>query len=278
MERTEDRVVAHYGVDGLMERIEAALVEAGADLAALMPADLKPVDEFHTGGLQATEDLLSQLEISPEMAVLDIGSGLGGTARFLTQRFGVRVTGVDLTPEFVDVATRLSAAVGLQEAVRFETGSALDLPAASGSIDLETMLHVGMNIEDKAALMAEVARVLAPGGRFAVFDVMRTGEGALEFPYPWAEEAGFSFVAPPEDYLAGAEAAGLLPVAQRDRSEFALSFYRNVFAKTKEMGGPPPVGLHLLMRGTAGPKLQNYMRSVEAGLIAPCEMIFAKPG
>lgn len=76
----------HYQTEDLLGRIRAALKEAGADPTAPSPDDLKPVDEFHTGGLEATEALLSQLEIGPDMTVLDLGSGIGGTAREVISR------------------------------------------------------------------------------------------------------------------------------------------------------------------------------------------------
>ena len=269
----EDRVSAHYTTQDLLGRIRAALSTAGADPDAPTPADLKPVDEFHTGGLEATEGLLAQLEIGAGTRVLDIGCGLGGTARLIADRYGAPVTGIDLTPAYVEVARQLTALVGLE--AEFHEGSALALPVADASADLATMFHVGMNIADKRGLMTEAARTLAPGGTFALFDVMRTGEGDLSFPFPWAEEAAFSFVDPPEIYRDAAKAAGLTLKAERNRRDFALDFFARVFAAI-EANGPPPVGIHLLMRETAGQKIQNYVACAKAGLIAPVEMIFAK--
>jgi SAM-dependent methyltransferase len=138
------------------------------------------------------------------------------------------------------------------------------------------MFHVGMNIEDKGALMREVARVLAPGGTFAMFDVMQVGSGALTFPFPWGERAEFSFIAPPEHYRAAAADAGLTPMAERERAQFALDFFHAAFEAMKKNGGPPPVGIHLLMRETAGQKLTNYVAEIKAGRLAPVEMIFRK--
>jgi ubiquinone/menaquinone biosynthesis C-methylase UbiE len=226
--------------------------------------------------VKATEALLAQLKIAPDTRVLDIGSGLGGPARHIAEHSGAHVTGVDLTPLYVELAQTLSARVGMSAQTEFFQGSALDLPVADASFDLATMFHVGMNIQDKAALMRQVARVLAPGGRFALFDVMRVGAGALRFPFPWADREALSFVAPPEDYRAAAAAAGLVQLAERDRSHFALDFFAGVFASIAAKGGPPPVGIHLLMRESAGPKLQNFVAEIEAGRLAPVEMIFRK--
>lgn len=277
MREIETGVSAHYSTDDLLQRIGSAVAEAGGDPDALKPEDLKGVDEFHTGGLEATDHLLNQLDFDASTRVLDVGCGIGGTARHIALATGGQVTGVDLTPDYVQVARDLSAAVGLGDRVSFHVGSALDLPLDDAAFDLVTMFHVGMNIADKRTLMAEIARVLAPGGTFAMFDIMRFAEGDLTFPFPWAERAELSFVDPPEVYRDAAERAGLELGSETMRAEFALEFFRKAFAAIEQRGGPPPVGIHLLMRETAREKLKNYVTAVEAGRIAPVEMIFRKP-
>ncbi|MEQ8898153.1 MAG: methyltransferase domain-containing protein [Roseovarius sp.] len=277
MESLETRVADHYAVDRIVDTIKKALEKAGADPEAPRPEDLRPVDEFHTGGQEATDALLNQLDITSETRVLDIGCGLGGTARHVAARAGCHVTGIDLTPDYIAAAKALSTLVGLDNLTTFKTGSALDLPVEDGTFDLVLMLHVGMNIDEKKGLFAEVARVLAPGGSFALFDVMRLSDAPLNFPFPWAETSGFSFVDPPEMYREAAEKAGLGQLAERNRLDFALDFFNRVFARMEKAGGPPPLGIHLLMGGTAKEKLQNYVTHISAGDIAPFEMIFRAP-
>jgi SAM-dependent methyltransferase len=206
MNDVEDRVAAHYGGAGLHERIMERLAEAGIASGAVTAEHLKAVDEFHIGGAEATLALLDQLEIGRDTRVLDIGSGIGGPARMIAGRYGARVTGIDLTPAYVETARRLTEAVGLR--AEFVQGSALDLPFAAESFELATLLHVGMNLPDKPRLFAEAARVLVPGGTFAVFDVMRFGDHPA-FPLPWASDASASFLEPPEAYVAAAERGGL---------------------------------------------------------------------
>ncbi|MEO1275499.1 MAG: class I SAM-dependent methyltransferase, partial [Pseudomonadota bacterium] len=265
----------HYQTEDLLGRIRAALKEAGADPTAPSPDDLKPVDEFHTGGLEATEALLSQLEIGPDMTVLDLGSGIGGTARYIAHRFGARVTGVDLTPQFVDVATALSAMCGLEPAPLFLAGSVTDLPVEDGAFDLATMFHVGMNIADKPRLFFEASRALRPGGRFALFDIM-AGTGEIGFPAPWSPNAANSFVATPEVYRAAAAAAGFTLIGERDRGAYARDFFTRVIAASAD-GPPPPVGLHLLMGDGAAERYVNAVTAAMNGATVPWEMIFQKP-
>lgn len=274
MSDLETAVANHYAPGDLLGLIKSALVEAGADPEAPDPEALKPVDEFHTGGLEATEALLDPLSITSDTRVADMGSGIGGTARFIAGRYGAHVTGVDLTPEFVATADALSAMVGLSDKTSFHTGSVLDLPLADDSFDLATQLHVGMNIPDKPRLFAEVHRILKPGGRFAIFDIMQ-GDGDISFPAPWASTAAASFVEPPEVYRAAAKAAGFRPVTERDRSAYARDFFTRVIAAMEEHG-PQPIGLHLLMGPTAQEKYGNAVKAAFDGATAPWEMIFEK--
>lgn len=274
----EHRVAGHYTTGGLTDRIVGALRTLGVDPENAAPSDLKAADEFHTGGLEATDALLQRLRIDADTDVLDIGSGIGGPARLLADRFGCRATGVDLTPEFVEAARALTDMVGLADRVEFHLGSGLDLPVADNSADLALLLHVGMNIADKAGLFAEAARALRPGGIFAVFDVMAgDSDEALHFPLPWSTGPETSFVDAPQTYLSAAADAGFSIVSQTDRSDFARDFFQRVFARLAE-DGPSPLGIHLMMGETAGEKLQNYVANLEAGRIAPVEMIFERPG
>ena len=268
----EDEVSRHYTRGSLETTILHAFEAIGRSADALSADDLAPVDEFHIGGHQATLDLTAQLDIRPEMRLLDVGAEIGGPARFLARRFGCKVTGIDLTPEFVAVAEALTRRVGLEGRVSFQVASALALPFENGSFDGATLLHVGMNIAAKRELFAEVARVVKPGGFFAVYDVMRTGEGEIALPVPWAATPATSFVADRETYRSAAQAAGFAVIAERDRREFAIDFFRQMRARVTE-SGPPPVGLPILMGPDAPIKVANMMANLEQGRIAPVEMI-----
>ncbi len=271
-------VAAHYTHGGLLAAIEAGIAALGRAPEEMSVDDLGPVDEFHIGGRQASEDLLSQLALTDRHDVLDIGCGLGGGARFVASRYGSRVTGIDLTAEFVAAGNALCAWVGLADRVTLDHGSALDLPYAEDSFDAGYMLHVGMNIADKAALMAAAHRVLRPGGVFAVYDIMLNGAGDVTFPMPWASDSGTSALAPPDDYRLALDAAGFEIVAERNRHDFALDFFDRLRARLAVTAGPPPLGLHIVMGADAAAKLGNMIDNVAAGRIAPVELIARKPG
>jgi ubiquinone/menaquinone biosynthesis C-methylase UbiE len=269
----EHSVAQHYTHGSLEQAILDALARSGKDPDRLVPADLAPVDEFHIGGRQATIDLAAQLGLGPGLHVLDIGSGLGGASRHVAAEHGCQVTGIDLTEEYVRVAATLASRVGLADRVSYRQGSALDLPFASGGFDAAIMLHVGMNIENKAKLFAEVRRVLKPGAGFGIYDVMRErGEGELRFPVPWAQGPETSFVEHAATYRRLLQEAGFAVVAERSRRTFAIEFFREMRARAQG-GAPPPVGLHILMGTTAPQKAANMIDNLERGVIAPVEMI-----
>ncbi|MGA7263296.1 MAG: methyltransferase domain-containing protein, partial [Stellaceae bacterium] len=174
--------------------------------------------------------------------------------------------------EYVRVAASLARWVGLGERVSYREGRALSLPFASGTFDGAYMLHVGMNIADKAALFAETRRVLKPQGVFGVYDVMREADGELSFPVPWAASAENSFVDSAATYRRLLEEAGFTVERERSRRDFAIDFFRRMRAQAAQ-SGPPPLGLHILMGPTAPQKIANMVANLEKGLIAPTEII-----
>lgn len=268
----EQTVARHYAHGSLEQAILEALAAAGKDVNRLSPADLAPVDEFHVGGRPATIAFAGQLGVRSGMRLLDVGCGLGGAARYFAHEHGCHVTGIDLSDEYVAVANALAARVGLADRVSCQQGSALALPFAPGSFDAAYLLHVGMNIENKSGLFAEIRRVLAPSGTLGIYDVMRLGAGDLSYPAPWASSPEASFVADAATYRRLLEAAGFDVLKERNRRDFALE----IFSQMRERGAsgrPAPLGLHIVMGDNAAQKVANMTNDIHRGLIAPTEMI-----
>ncbi|HZE03253.1 MAG TPA: methyltransferase domain-containing protein [Pseudonocardiaceae bacterium] len=268
----EKAIADHYSQAELGRKILNALMTLGADLEHLDPDQLATVDEFHIGGRKATVELLDQLDLHPVLRVLDVGSGLGGTARYLARRHGVEVTGVDVTAEYVEVATSLTRRAGLAERVQFRQASAITLPFSDGSFDRVCMLHVGMNIADKAAVFAEVRRVMVAGGRFGVYDLMRVGSGDITYPVPWAGSPATSFLMEPQRYRDLLAQAGLPVQAERDRRGFGIKALHEIRARVAR-DGLPALGLHLVMNPEPELKIANMLDSLERAVLAPTEMI-----
>ncbi|WP_136618147.1 MULTISPECIES: class I SAM-dependent methyltransferase [Mesorhizobium] len=276
MATVEPGIARHYDISGLEQRILAALADTGVEIAHLRAGDLEAVDEFHIGGVAATKALIDQMRLKPGAELLDIGSGVGGPARFVANSAGADVTGIDLTQSYVDIATSLSKRTGLAGKTRFVQGSALDMPFKDASFDAAVILHVGMNLPDKAKLMSETARVLKPGGVFAVYDVMRLKAGALTYPLPWATDETMSFVATPDDYRSAATNAGFSVTAERPRGAFAIEFFATIRARmaaAQAEGRKPPPGVGLVMGENARTKIANLTAALEGGILAPVELI-----
>jgi SAM-dependent methyltransferase len=272
---TDDAAIArHYTTGDLATRIMAAARRAVPDLTALTARDLAPVDEFHIGGIGATERFVPMLGLAPGMAVLDVGSGIGGTARYAAETCGCHVTGIDLTPEFCAVATMLSAATGLADRTEFHEGSALVMPFADARFDAAMTLHVAMNIDDKPGLYREIARVLKPGARFGVYDILEgPSPGALEFPVPWAADRATSHLASPRAMRTMLQDAGFTIEHDEDRTGFAIDFFETLRQAAATADGPPPLGLHVIMDETFQHKIANVAANIAAGRCGPWEFV-----
>lgn len=272
----DESVSEHYSHGGLLKAIETALPNLGKSPDNISIEDLSPVDEFHIGGRQATEQLMDQLNFSEHDHVLDVGCGLGGAARFVANKYNNRVTGIDLTQEYIETGRALCTWVKLDRHITLEQGSALAMPFHDETFDGAYMLHVGMNIEDKASLFSEIYRVLRPGSLFGIYDVMRHNDGELLYPVPWATECSTSKLATPDQYNHALDDAGFEVFKENNRRDFALEFFRQLREKTEANGGPPPLGLHTLMQSSTAGKIKNMIENVSAGYIAPVEIIAQK--
>lgn len=261
-----DSVRNHYNATGLTARLKAVL---GPDTQPLTPQQLAPLDQFHTRGLAATADLAKLVGITSDMAVLDIGSGVGGPARFLAETYGCRVTGVDLSEPFVEAARYLTARTRQSDRISFQAANALSLPFGHGTFDVVLLQHVAMNIADRPSLYREIRRVLTEGGRFATFDVVLAG-GEPIYPVPWARTADTSFLLPADATRDAIEAAGFRTLVSKDDTGSA----REWFAALRASGPPPSPNLGVVM-GPDFPQLTfNLGRSLMEGRLGILTAVF----
>ncbi len=258
-----NEIKAHYASPGLYERIVQGLEGIGKSPASVDLDDLAAVDEFHLRGPAATRELIEILDVGADYHLLDVGSVLGGPARRLAKATGCRVTGVDLSDDYCAVGNKLTGWLGLSEQVRLEPGDATKLERfAPSSFDAAWTIHVGMNVEDKGSLYASVAHVSKPGARFVLFDILSAGAGEPQYPTPWAATSEQSFLATVDEMSAHLERAGFSIVEIQDQSSQALAFLDESLARTKTLGGPPPLGLHLIL----GPNFKEILAGVRRNL------------
>lgn len=274
--KIEDAVRHHYGVADLKPRLLGALAGSGVDPGHLTIDDLAPVDEFHIGGRAATEHLIGKLGLVPAARVLDVGCGVGGAARVVAARVGCRVTGVDLTPEFIEVARELTLRTGFGSRVSFVAASALEMPFSNAAFDAAYTMHVAMNIADRAGLYGEIARVLKSGASLGIFDLMSAAPGELRYPLPWADTPATSFLTSAEEMRGLLERAGFCVELVEDRTAAGLQFLRDRLGASSS--GPPTLGIHLLMGAKARPRFENTLAAMEAGVIAPVLLLARRNG
>jgi len=266
-----ERVSAHYTPAHLMQAFESVLEARAKDSGRITPDDLAPVDQFHFGGAQATIELAALAELGRDTRVLDIGGGFGGPARTLADSFGCPVTVLDLTEVYCDVGEKLTARCGLQDLVSFQQGNGLAIPFADRSFDRVWTQHSSMNIADKQQLYREIHRVLRPGGRLALYEVMAGSAKPLHFPVPWAAEASISFLSTPGAVRQLLADTGFRALVWEDMTDVAAEAMR-AQPMTAEMPG-----LHLILGDGFLERARNMARNFAEHRAALIRAVLERP-
>ena len=269
-------IAEHWAKGDVYALIVDALKRAGKDLGNLSVEDLAPVDHFHARGLPATVELADALPVHPQHHLIDIGCGIGGPARYMAKRFQCRVSGIDITPPYVEAGNKLSALLGMQQQVRIVLGDGEHLPYADEQFDGGYSQHVLMNISDRPAFYAEAFRVLKHG---AFFGLTEHGLGPIGDPYhpvPWSTDGSGEYLVPPHETRALLEAAGFTDILMQDTGPKYLAGYRKAL-ELAARGELPILGIHLLLGKDAIDKTRNSARNIEEGRTHPFQVVCRKP-
>jgi len=269
-------IADHWGTGDVYALITVALEKAGKSPDALTVEDLAPVDHFHARGFPATVDLADRLPIKPNHHILDIGCGVGGPARYFALRFQCKVSGVDITPAFVEAANKLTLLLGMENQVTIEHGDGQRLPYPDGVFDGAYTQHVTMNIADRAQFFGEAYRVLKPGAFFALTEHGLGPTGNPHYPVPWSMDGSGSYLMSPSETRALLEAAGFLDILVEDTGHKYLAAYKRAMELAAQ-GALPPLGIHILLGETAPQKTHNAARNIEEGRTHPVQVVCRKP-
>jgi sarcosine/dimethylglycine N-methyltransferase len=272
MQVSGDGGVGPYETGLTRPNIERALADAGKRTATLQASDLAMLEDFHSLGRLATAALVDLADVTSTDRVLDAGTGIGGTARLIAAERGARVTAVDLTAEYCAVAQWLNDAVGLGDMIEVRVADVTELPFDDASFDVVISQHVQMNIADKRRLYAEARRVLAPGGRLALWDVTAGFEEPLYLPVPWATSPEQSHLVTPERLAELLSDAGFAPTHWNDLTDATENAMRAFLA-----GEPPALGLHVFVPDFQA-KARNLVRNLAEGRVRLIQGVLTVPG
>jgi SAM-dependent methyltransferase len=268
-------IQSYYSPNNLYNKIVEGLINLGKDLSTVTPDDLQPVDEFHIRGDTATKELIKLANFTPDMHILDVGCGVGGSTRRLSHETGCYVTGIDLSDEYIDAAERLTQLLNMQDRVKFHACSALDLPFDENTFDGAWSIQMNMNVEDKLGWLKEVYRVLKPGARAVLYEVCGNKNSPIHFPVPWAQDSSMSFLIPQESFRDGIISTGLTIEVWNDKTDLA----QKAFARMIEPNGEstlPDLGLHLLIGNDIKTKAYNMRRNLDEERISLIETSVVK--
>jgi ubiquinone/menaquinone biosynthesis C-methylase UbiE len=271
-----ESIHSYYSPNDLYSKIVDALNKLGKDLSKVTLDDLQPVDEFHICGDAATKELIKLSGFTPDMHILDVGCGIGGSTRRLAHQTGCRATGIDLSEEYIDTAERLTRLLDMQERVKFRATSALNLPFDDDTFDGAWSLQMNMNVEDKLAWLKETCRVLKPGARAVLYEVCGNKNTPPYFPVPWAQDSSMSFLVPPATFRDIVKSAGFEVAVWNDKTDLAQQAFANV---PEPVGTPvlPTLGVHLLVGNDIKTKAYNLHRNLDEQRVSLIEAVAVKP-
>ncbi len=257
----KSKTEAHYYLSDLFDKITSRLTDLGVDLNHVTRKDISIVDEFHVRGAQVSKELAEAIDLR-SARLIDIGCGIGGPCRMLADDYNCKVTGIDLSQEFIDTAIKLSELVGLSNKTKFICGDATELPFNNLSFDVAWTQHVQMNIRNKNKFYSEIYRILSPKGNFLYYDIYKKGIDPISYPVPWANESSICHLSNTSEIEIILNRIGFNKIKTNDETTNGISFFENLLQRIKE-NGPPKLGINLLMGETTKAKITNLLNGLK---------------
>ncbi len=162
----------------------------------------------HTGGLEATKELLSLCHVEDAREVLNVGCGIGVASTYIASNYGCRVMGVDLSEKMIEWSRRRAREERVEDKVEFQTADVQELPFEADRFGVVFAESVLVFVEDKARAIEECVRVTRPGGYVGLNEAVWTREPSPEMVAQVRAAIG-PYVPTAESWEALWEASGL---------------------------------------------------------------------
>lgn len=254
-----------YAQPNLYENIIDNLILNGIKLNEVTRTDLSGVDEFHIRGLEVSHELALQSDLKNKK-LLDIGCGLGGPCRMLSDLYNCQAYGIDLNSDYIKTAKQLSDLIQMKNSPLYFEGDALNLPFEDGFFDVVWTQHVQMNIEDKNKFYSEINRVLAKNGILLYYDIFKHDPIEINYPVPWADNSSISYLQTIEEMDSILKNLKFLKKETTDQSDSGLEFLENAMEAHK-FSDSNQIGLNLLLGQDTETKFNNVLNALQSGKI-----------
>ncbi|WP_212751857.1 class I SAM-dependent methyltransferase [Roseovarius arcticus] len=259
-----------------MARILAAVPRSHDEGAALTANQVFSFDQLHGRELLATQEHAARLHPAKDAHLLDIGAGIGGPARYFATTFGCRITGIDLTPDFILAAKEISTLCNLGDLLTFVEADAANLPFAADTFDHAYSFYVGMNLPDKVAVVGECFRVLKPGGRLLWTEVTQLA-GDPHYPLPWARSVEGSHLHTRETLIDVFRTGGFEVLSVEDETGAHLELARQNKLSGKVSTAAQRQANEVVLGADFVERRKNYIQSLAEGRIASTLIDALKP-
>lgn len=214
----------------LYNKVERIITELHArgidDDAPLSVDDLTPFDQYHYYGTQAVDHAAQALGIAADTEVLEVGSGIGGPARYLADRTKCRMTALELQPDLNETANILTGRCSLGDRVSHVCGDILDGGQSGQDYDALVSFLCFLHIPDRATLFAKCREALRPGGTMFIEDFTKLTEPDEAQWADLKEKVLCPYLPSPQDYEEQLREAGFIDVAAEDMSAAWTRFTR----------------------------------------------------
>ncbi|MFA5167851.1 MAG: methyltransferase domain-containing protein [Candidatus Omnitrophota bacterium] len=214
------------------ERIYREIDAAGYKRDAPLKAkDLASFDQYHYFSTDAVDDAIDRLKIEPGENIIDIGSGIGGPARYLAEKTGCHVTALELQSDLHHIACSLTKRCGLSGLVHHLCGDILAFPEWGRPFDAAVSWLSFLHIPDRSSLLEKCDAIVKPGGKIFIEDFCKRGEFNPEETKILSEDVQCPYLPTGEEYKDQLIENGFAEVELIDKTDCWNSFVKERLEK-----------------------------------------------